>query len=54
MPEELSAKLQPLGVGNVGRLLESFGFVNLELRRGDAKQPFREVGVHELHLLCKG
>ena len=54
MPEELSAKLQPLGVANVGRLLESFGFVNLELRRGDGKQPFREVGVHELHLLCKG
>jgi hypothetical protein len=54
MPEDLSEKLQPLGITTVGRLLESFGFINLELRRGDAKQPLREVGLHELHLLCKG
>lgn len=54
MAQELSEKLQPLGVTTVGSLLGSFGFVRLELRRGDAKQPFREIGLHELHLLCKG
>jgi hypothetical protein len=54
LPQELSEKLQPLGVRTVGSLLGSFGFVNLELRRGDAKQAFREIGLHELHLLCKG
>ena len=54
MAEELSEKLQPLGVTTVGRLLDSFGFVNLELRRGNAKEPLRKIGVHELHLLCKG
>lgn len=53
MAQELSEKLQPLGVTTVGRLLVSFGFVNLELRRGVAKKPFREIGLHELHLLCK-
>jgi hypothetical protein len=53
MAQDLSAKLQPLGVTTLGRLLGSFGFVNLELRRGDAKQPFREIGLHELPLLCK-
>ena len=54
MTQDLSEKLQPWGVTDVGRLLAAFGFVNLELRRGDAKQPFREIGLHELHLLCKG
>jgi len=54
MPQELSEKLQPLGVTTVGRLLGSFGFVNLELRRGQVQKPFREIGLHELHLLCKG
>ena len=54
LPQELSEKLQPLGVTTVGSLLSSFGFVNLELRRGDAKQPFREIGLHEVHLLCQG
>lgn len=54
MAQDLSEKLQPLGVTTVGSLLESFGFIKLELRRGDAKQPFREIGLHELHLLCKG
>ena len=53
MAQELSEKLQPLGITTVGRLLGSFGFVNLELRRGDAKKPLREIGLHELHLLCK-
>jgi hypothetical protein len=54
LAQELSEKLQPLGVTTVGSLLGSFGFVNLELRRGDGKQPFRVIGLHELHLLCKG
>lgn len=54
MAQELSEKLQPLGVTTVGRLLGSFGFVNLELRRDDSKRPFRQIGLHELHLLCKG
>ncbi len=54
LAQELSEKLQPLGVTTVGRLLGSFGFVNLELRRGDAKEPFREIGLHEVHLLCHG
>ncbi len=54
MAQDLSEKLQPLGVTTVGSLLGSFGFVNLELRRGDVQKPFREIGLHELHLLCKG
>ena len=54
LAQELAEKLQPSGVTTVGRLLGSFGFVNLELRRGDARQPLREIGLHELHLLCKG
>lgn len=54
LPQDLSEKLQPLGVTSLGGLLGSFGFVNLELRRGDAKQPLREIGLHELPLLCKG
>jgi len=54
MPQELSEKLQPLGITTVGRLLGSFGFVNLQLRHGGEKQPSREIGLHELHLLCKG
>lgn len=53
LPQDLSEKLQPLGVTTVGELLGSFGFVTLELRRGDAKQPVREIGLHELPLLCK-
>lgn len=54
LAQELSEKLQPLGVTTVGSLLSSFGFVNLELWRGEAQQPFREIGLHELHLLCQG
>ncbi|MDA1233605.1 MAG: hypothetical protein O3A53_02260 [Acidobacteria bacterium] len=53
MAQELAEKLQPSGVTTVGRLLGSFGFVNLQLRRRDAQQPLREIGLHELHLLCK-
>jgi hypothetical protein len=54
LAQDLSEKLQPLGVTTVGGLLGSFGFVNFELRRGDETKPFREIGLHELHLLCKG
>lgn len=54
MAQELSEKLQPSGITTVGRLLGSFGFVNLELRVGEVKKSVREIGLHELHLLCKG
>jgi hypothetical protein len=53
-PEELSEKLQPLGVRNLGSLLGAFDFVQLEVRRAGAKGSIREIGVHELHLLCEG
>lgn len=53
-PDDLSGKLQPLGVRTLGDLLGAFGFIDLELRRSAAKESFRQIGVHELHLLCHG
>lgn len=53
-PEELSEKLQPLGVRPLGDLLAAFGFVDLRVRLTDSEDPVRQIGVHELGLLCAG
>lgn len=51
-PEEISEKLEPLGVRSVGSLLGAFDFVELILRTGSTDEPIRQIGIHELGLIC--
>jgi hypothetical protein len=51
-PEEISEKLQPLGVHSLGSLLAAFDFLDLTLRVGGTSNSLRQIGIHELGLLC--